>query len=324
MARYKMIPLLLVTFMCLWPGFCLARLCTPSLLPLETPTRLNPGIVKLGERLFHDTRLSVDNSISCAHCHRLAAGGADNHRFSTGINGRKGAINAPTVFNVANQIAYFWDGRAKNLETQISGPLRDRAEMAASWPLVIARLNEDPQLRAVFAKYFPQGINRESISRALSDYMRSLVAVDSPMDRWLRGDKTALNIKQLRGYRLFQSYGCIACHQGRNVGANMYATMGVMNDYFKDRGKPLNHSDLGRYNVTGRKQDRYVFKVPSLRLVAMTPPYFHDGSTQTLEKAVQVMAYYQLGRTISPHEVSDIVAFLRSLRGQHPALLGKR
>jgi cytochrome c peroxidase len=287
--------------------------------PLAPASGLRSEVVALGERLFHDPRLSRDNTVSCAHCHKLALGGGDNMPVSIGIRGQQGGINAPTVFNLDSHIAYFWDGRAPDLESLIEAPLRNPVEMGSDWPEVVEKLKQDQQMQEAFRKAFPHGsIGKITISRALADFMRSLVTLDSPMDRWLRGEEDALTAQQLQGYRLFKNYGCIACHQGQAVGGNMYATMGLMGDYFKDRGKPLTKEDNGRFNVTGFEEDRHVFKVPSLRLVAWTAPYFHDASADTLEKAIVTMGRYQLGRDIPPGDVQDIKAFLHSLSGKHP------
>ncbi len=287
--------------------------------PLEPGEGLDPEIVALGERLFHDTRLSADNTVSCAHCHKLDGGGSDNMPVSVGVKGRLGNINAPTVYNLNTHVAYFWDGRAPTLESLIQAPLRNPLEMGTDWPEVLDKLKKDCVLVEAFEKSFPnQGMTSETVSRALADFMRFLVTLDSPMDRWLRGDEDALTERQRRGYYLFKNYGCIACHQGQAVGGNMYATMGVMGDYFRDRGRPESKADKGRFNVTGEQEDLHVFKVPSLRMVAWTPPYFHDASASTLETAIVTMGRYQLGREIPPSDVKDIERFLHALSGYHP------
>ncbi len=287
--------------------------------PLEIGKGLNPEIVALGKRLFHDRRLSADSTVSCAHCHKLDLGGSDNMPVSVGIKGRLGMINAPTVYNLNTHVAYFWDGRAPTLESLIQAPLRNPAEMGTDWPEVLDKLRKDESMVETFLRSFPdKGMTSETISRALADFMRSLVTLDSPMDRWLKGDANALSEQQLRGYRLFKSYGCIACHQGQAVGGNMYATMGVMGDYFRDRARPESKADKGRFNVTGKQEDLHVFKVPSLRMVAWTSPYFHDASATTLEEAIVTMARYQLGREIPPADVEYIKHFLHALSGYHP------
>ncbi len=304
-----------------YPGFVLAAQFIEPVQPLQGAAGLQPGIVALGEKLFHDPRLSADNTVSCAHCHKLGLGGSDNMQVSVGIRGQLGNINAPTVYNLNSHISYFWDGRASTLESLVGSPLSNPVEMGSNWPQVIEKLRKDKTLTAAFTACFPdEGISRRTISRVLADFMRSLVTLDSPVDRWLKGEQGALTKHQLRGYKLFKSYGCIACHQGQAVGGNMYATMGVMGDYFKHRQMPEREVDKGRFNVTGREDDLHVFKVPSLRLTAWTAPYFHDGSAATLEEAIAAMGRYQLGRDIPSRDIQDIKAFLLGLSGKHPLL----
>lgn len=287
--------------------------------PIAPPNGLDPRKLALGERLFKDRRLSADDSVSCADCHNLAINGADRTRLSKGMKGRLGVIKAPTVYNSRFNFVQFWDGRARSLEEQVAGPVLNPLEMASSWPEVIGKLSRDPAYRRDFAELYQSGLTAASIQDAIASFERSLVTLDAPFDRYLRGEANALSPLQLRGYRLFKSYGCIACHQGVNVGGNMYQRMGAMGDYFGDRGN-LTPADLGRYNVTGRELDRYLFKVPSLRLVVRNAPYFHDGSNPTLEGAINTMARYQLGRRLPPGDVPAIIAFLSSLLGKHPLL----
>lgn len=246
----------------------------------------------------------------------LALGGADGRPRSVGIGGAIGAINAPTVLNSGLQFAQFWDGRARTLEEQIDGPLHDPAEMASSWPEALEKLGRDSALVQRFRELYPEGLQSETVKRALATFERSLLTPESPFDRWLCGDDAALGASQLRGYALFTQYGCVSCHQGVAIGGNMFQRFGVVGDYFETR--PPSRADLGRYNVTGELVDRHVFKVPSLRNVALTAPYFHDASAPTLEVAVTVMARHQLGRTLPSDDVADLVAFLRSLSGEPP------
>ena len=289
--------------------------------PLLAPKELDSTMVALGNRLFHDPRLSKDNTVSCSHCHHLHAGGSDNLPVSIGIGGQQGSINAPTVYNLNTHIAYFSDGRAATLESLVDAPLRNPKEMASTWSEVVSKLGSDPEMVKLFAKVFPEEhIGKETVSKAIATFLRSLVTVDSPMDRWLAGDETALSDAQLRGYKLFKSYGCVACHQGQAVGGNMYATMGAINDYFAERGTPITAADRGRYNVTKNPEDIHVFKVPSLRMVVATAPYFHDASADTLEKAIKAMGRYQLGRNIPSEDIDDIKEFLSSLPGKHVLL----
>ncbi|MGD8910100.1 MAG: cytochrome-c peroxidase [Chromatiales bacterium] len=288
--------------------------------PLPLEQGLNLKLVALGDRLFHDTRLSLDNSVSCASCHELSTGGTDHLARSLGVGGAKGEIKAPTVYNSGFNFVQFWDGRVITLEEQVAGPVHNPLEMASNWPEVINKLSADPQMVATFHALFPQGISEEAIVAAIAEFERSLVTANSRFDRWLRGDDEAITPLELRGYRLFKNYGCISCHQGVNVGGNLFAYMGAMGDYFTDRGSKLTYADLGRFNVTKKEEDKHFFKVPSLRLAAINPPYFHDGETKTLAEAVQIMGRYQLGRGIPLDEINAIVAFIHTLLGEHPRL----
>jgi cytochrome c peroxidase len=276
---------------------------------------LQAGRVALGERLFHDPVLSRDRSISCASCHPLERGGADGLPRSPGVGGIPGHVNTPTVFNAAFNFVQFWDGRAATLEEQVAGPLHNPVEMDSNWTEVIARLSADEAYRNDFAREYPeQGITAETIAHAISAFERSLITPDSRFDRYLRGEPGTLSPDELEGYARFKLLGCSSCHQGVNVGGNLFQRFGVLGDYFADRGQAT-AADLGRFNVTGDEADRYVFKVPGLRNVALTAPYFHDGSAQTLEEAVNVMARYQLGRTLSAEDTRLLVAFLHTLTG---------
>jgi cytochrome c peroxidase len=255
--------------------------------------------------------------VSCATCHDLRKGGTDRKARSAGIGGRLGNINALTVFNTGLQFKLFWDGRADTLESQVDHPLHNPREMGSNWEEILAKLRQDPSYRQDFARLYPDhGVSRQSVASALATFERSLLTPNSRFDRFLRGESAALSGEEREGYRLFRTYGCTSCHQGILVGGNMFQTFGVMADYFADRGG-VTRADWGRYNVTHLESDRYRFKVPSLRNVALTAPYFHDGSADTLEEAVNVMARYQLGRRLSRDETRKIVQFLKSLTGEY-------
>jgi len=284
--------------------------------PIPAGTQENPLKVDLGRKLFNDTRLSSDNSISCASCHEVKKGGADRQALSSGVQGRLGKVNTPTVLNSRYNFRQFWDGRAASLEEQVKGPLHDPNEMNTTWAQVLGKLSADAALSAEFKVLYPStGINASNIADALASYQRALITPNARFDRHLRGDKNVLSQDELRGYQLFKSYGCVACHQGVNVGGNMFQTFGVMGDYFSQRGQPSD-ADLGRYNVTKNPDDKHVFKVPSLRNVALTAPYFHDGSAKTLEDAVDVMFRYQLGRSAPELDKKYIIKFLHTLTGE--------
>jgi cytochrome c peroxidase len=231
-----------------------------------------------------------------------------------GINGAVGGINAPTVLNSGLSFKQFWDGRAETLEDQVNGPTHHPMEMGSDWDEIIDKLTRDPAYTSTFATLYRDGITAENIRNAIATFERSLVTANSPFDRFLRGDEHAIDSEQKEGYRLFKDYGCVSCHQGTNVGGNMFQVFGVMSDYFADRGN-VGEADLGRFNVTGKETDRHRFKVPTLRNVASTAPYFHDGSAARLEDAVETMAEYQLGRRLSAREINLLVRFLESLSG---------
>ncbi len=285
--------------------------------PLASDPGLDARLVSLGDKLFHDTRLSQDNSISCASCHILSTGGTDDKKNSVGVGGSVGNIKTPTVFNSSYNFVHFWDGRAQTLEEQAPGPVHNPIEMNSNWEEVISKLSKDPAIMEEFEELFHDGMTGENIAAAIAVFERSLVTVNSRFDRWLKGEERVLTEQELRGYRLFKSYGCVSCHQGVNVGGNMYGIMGAKGDYFKDTQREITDADLGRYNVTKLSEDKHYFKVPSLRLAAINPPYFHDGSEPTLEGAIRIMGRYQLGRELPDDDIEDIISFLYTLVGEH-------
>ncbi|HZE99941.1 MAG TPA: cytochrome-c peroxidase [Planctomycetota bacterium] len=287
---------------------------TEPIHPLPLRSTGDPRKIALGRKLFLDKRLSQDRSISCASCHDLTRGGADGRPVSIGVGGQAGDRNAPTVFNVAFNFRQFWDGRADTLEQQVEGPLLNPKEMKNTWPEILKVLQDDADYRNDFQAIFTQPLQKEQVTACLASFLRSLVTV-SRFDRFLRGDGTAITDREKEGYELFKRKGCVTCHQGSNAGGNLFSKFGAMGDYFADRGT-LDHADLGRFKITGREEDKYVFKVPSLRNVGRTAPYFHDGSVATLEEAVTIMAQYQLGKRLSSEEARLITEFLGSLSGE--------
>ncbi len=282
--------------------------------PLPFASSLPNEKVSLGKQLFNEVLLSRDNSLSCASCHDLAKGGTDRLSVSIGINALKGTRNAPTVFNSAFNFAQFWDGREATIEDQVAGPIHNPIEMDSNWQDVVTKLKAKPAYVYAFKEVYSAPINKANIIDAIAHYERSLITPDSSFDRYLRGEPNSLTQEELKGYQLFKGLGCISCHQGINVGGNMFQRIGAVSDYFK--GKEIKPSDLGRFNITGQENDRFVFKVPSLRNVAVTAPYFHDGSIKTLEEAVSVMGEYQLGRQLSDDEIRLLSLFLHTLTGQ--------
>ncbi len=287
------------------------------IIPLPLKVDQNPAVVELGKKLFHDPRFARDNTVSCARCHDLGTGGTDQQQFSIGVGGATGDVNSPTVFNSGYNFKQFWDGRVDTLEDQVDGPMHNLKEMGTSWEDLLAKLKDDPYYHDAFAKLYTDGMNSNNVKNAIATFERSLVTANSRFDKYLRGDESAITADEKEGYKLFKAYGCISCHQGINIGGNLFEKIGVMGDYFADRGTPIVKADYGRFNVTGRERDKFKFKVPTLRNVALTQPYFHDGTVKTLEEAVNVMAKYQLGRYLSEDDVQKIVKFLKTLTGEY-------
>lgn len=302
-----------------------ARVEPPAIYPQSTAEPITPipqtmpldqRKVALGSRLFHDRRFSRDNSMACAGCHELSKGGGDGLKHTVGIGEQRGDVNAPTVFNSGFNFKQFWNGRAESLEEQIEGPVHNPKELGSNWREIVAKLKQDSHYSAEFAALYRDGIQPGNIKDAIATFERSLITPNSRFDRHLRGERNALTPDEIKGYQLFKSYGCVSCHQGVNIGGNLFERLGVMRDYFKERGN-IAPPDLGRFAITGKPEDRHVFKVPSLRNVAVTGPYFHDGSVSTLEQAVRIMGTYQLGVSIPQDDVTLIVKFLHTLTGEY-------
>lgn len=299
-------------------GFCLSVGAAPldePLKPLPAVPKQDPRQVELGRQLFNEPRLSVNSTLSCASCHQLQSGGADSKAFSTGFNGQPVPNNTPSVFNASLNFRQFWNGRADTLESQVHEVVKSPSEMGSNWEHVVDVLTADASYRRGFAEAYPDGVTMANVQIALASYERTLISANSRFDQYLQGNTDILNLDEKYGYQRFKDYGCIACHQGVNIGGNMFQKFGVMGDYFKERGN-VTETDLGRYLVTKDEEDRYVFKVPSLRNVAVTAPYFHDGSAKTLEEAVDVMFKFQLGRVPSVEDKTLIVKFLKTLTGE--------
>jgi cytochrome c peroxidase len=283
--------------------------------PIKPLTGLNPKKIELGRKLFHDPALSRNNQVACATCHNLKTGGADHRARSIGANEAVGVDKRADSSHAVFNFSQFWDGRAPSLEQQIDGPLRLAIEMNSSWIEVIRKLSHSPQYVQAFRGIYPGDIQIAYVKDAIAEFERSLSTPNSRFDRYLRHASNALTADELHGYLLFKSLGCTSCHQGANVGGNMYQKLGVMTPYFTDLRR-IGQADRGRFNVTGDPKDLYMFKVPSIRNVELTPPYLHDGSAATLPYAVRVMAKYQLGRDVTDRQVQLIVEFLRMLTGE--------
>ena len=286
--------------------------------PIDLSLEYDEAKAALGFALYHDPRLSIDNTVSCATCHELENAGVDNHQYSHGVNDQLGGVNAPTVYNAVYNFVQFWDGRAKTLADQAAGPPLNPVEMASeSFDQIIAKLKADRKFTRAFEKVYPDGLTQANITDAIEQFERTLITPNSAFDKWLRGDDTALTAEQLEGYELFKKYDCATCHAGPNLGGLTYELMGLRRHYFADRGLELTHEDNGRFKETGLERDRHRFKVPGLRNVEHTWPYYHDGTRETLEEAVRDMGLYQSGVELSDGEIASIVSFLKTLTGEH-------
>lgn len=281
--------------------------------PIQAAKITNPALVELGKKLYFDPRLSKSGFISCNSCHNLSMGGTDNIKTSIGHNWQEGPINAPTVLNSSLNLAQFWDGRAADLKAQAGGPIANPGEMAFTHTLAINVLQSIPGYVAEFKKAFgSETVDIEKVTKAIAAFEETLVTPNSRFDKWLKGDKKALSKNELEGYQLFKDSGCVACHNGPAVGGNSFQKMGLVEPY--QASSPAE----GRSAVTGKDADRFNFKVPTLRNVDMTYPYFHDGAANTLKEAVDTMGRLQLGKKFTDAENAKIVAFLKTLTGEQP------
>ena len=291
------------------------RLQTELIKPIEPAVITDPDKVELGKKLWFEPRLSMSGFISCNSCHNLSTGGSDNLPTSIGHNWAEGPINSPTVLNSSLNVAQFWDGRAANLQEQAGGPIANPLEMASSHVLAVDVINSIPQYREEFAKvYGTSEVTIENITDAIAVFEETLVTPNSRFDLWLKGDDDAITEQELAGYNTFKSIGCVACHNGPNAGGTSFQRMGVVEPY-----QTTNPAE-GRAAVTGKDADRFNFKVPTLRNVELTYPYFHDGAYWKLEDAVDVMARLQLGRELNEEEIDNVVAFLKTLTGEQPEI----
>lgn len=289
---------------------------TPSnepIQPIEPAKITNPAKVELGKQLFFDPRLSKSGFISCNSCHNLSMGGTDNLPTSIGHNWQQGPINSPTVLNSSLNLAQFWDGRAADLKEQAGGPIANPMEMGFTHTLAVDVLESIPQYKEAFKKvYGKNSIDIDQVTDAIAAFEETLVTPNSRFDKWLKGDKKALTKDELAGYKLFKEVGCTACHNGSAVGGNSFQKMGLVEPY------STQNPAEGVAGLTGNDADRMKFKVPTLRNVELTYPYFHDGAYWNLEEAVDVMARLQLGRKLEKKQIDQITAFLKTLTGEQP------
>ena len=283
--------------------------------PLEPAIITDTAMVELGKKLYFDPRLSLSGFISCNSCHNLSMGGSDNLKSSIGHKWNRGPVNSPTVLNSNLNLAQFWDGRAKDLKEQAGGPIANPGEMAFTHELAVELLQSIPGYVEEFHQVFATtSIDIDQITTAIAAFEETLVTPDSRFDLWLKGDDSAINETELKGYALFKSSGCSACHNGAALGGNSFQKMGLVAPY--EATSPVE----GRSAVTGKDADRFSFKVPTLRNVELTYPYFHDGEAETLAEAVEIMGRIQLGRTFTEEENEQIVAFLKTLTGTQPRM----
>lgn len=300
----------------LFIGIGSAQAIDEPIQPIAAAKPKNIAVVELGKKLYFDPRLSKSGFISCNSCHNLSMGGTDNLKTSIGHNWNQGPINAPTVLNSSMNLAQFWDGRAADLKAQAGGPIANPGEMASNHVLAVEVLQSIPGYVNDFKTAFGSDkIDIDKVTSAIAAFEETLVTPNSRFDKWLKGDKKALNKQEVAGYQLFKDSGCTACHNGPAVGGNSYQKLGVVEAY------QTGNKAEGRSGVTGKAEDRLYFKVPTLRNIEMTYPYFHDGEVATLKDAVDTMGRVQLGKKFSADENSKIVAFLKTLTGEQPSFM---
>ncbi|NTV94502.1 MAG: cytochrome-c peroxidase [Thiobacillus sp.] len=299
----------------------------PSQAPAPKDNPTTAAKVALGQKLFLDPRLSATGTVSCNSCHNVMAGGDDNRPVAMGIHGKMGGRSAPTVWNSAFNATQFWDGRAATLEDQAKGPVVADVEMGmTSLDDVVARLRQMPGYATEFKQVFggKEPITADNMAKAIAAYERTLITPNSPYDRFVKGDRKAMTAQQQRGMQKFAEAGCVACHSGASFNGQNGASAGTFMKFPAVPGSDYEakyklNVDLGRYNVTKQDADRNAFKVPTLRNVALTAPYFHNGSVANLDEAVRVMAKTQLGTGLGDADAKDITAFLEALTGEFPA-----
>lgn len=297
-------------------GLVSASIAVEPIQVIKPVQNINLGQVELGKKLYFDPRLSKSGFISCNSCHNLSMGGTDNIKTSIGHKWAQGPINAPTVLNSSLNLAQFWDGRAKDLKEQAGGPIENPGEMASNHTLAVDVLQSIPAYVREFQLVFgTDKLTIDEVTQAIAEFEKTLVTPNSRFDQWLLGKKEALTQEELAGYELFKSSGCAGCHNGPSAGGNSFQKMGLIEPY------QTSNKAEGLSAVSGKDADRFKFKVPTLRNVELTYPYFHDGEAWTLTEAVDIMGRLQLGRTYSKQENGQIVAFLKTLTGDQPLLL---
>ena len=285
--------------------------------PIPQSVSYNAKKAALGKELFFETALSKDHSVACITCHNIYDGGADKRIVSTGYAGRKGNIQSPTVLNAVFNFRQFWNGRAKDLYEQAKGPLQNPVEHNMTPQMIVQRISANPHYLQAFKSLYKKGVSYKNVIDAIVEFEKTLVTPNSKFDLFLQG-KSKLTPKEKRGYTLFKRYGCISCHNGINIGGNSFAKIGIFFSY------PYKKEYPDRYALTRDPFDKNVFKVPTLRNIALTAPYFHDGSRKTLKEAIQAMAHYNLGQEMPKEDVASIASFLKTLTGKLPKDLHAR
>ncbi len=295
-------------------SFLLQLFAHEPIKPIPKKVEYNRQKAELGKLLFFDPILSKDRTVSCASCHDPDHGGADPRPVSIGVGGKRGSVNSPTVFNAYFNFRQFWNGRAKDLKEQALGPIHATNEMAMTKELVEKRLNQNPMYKELFKKvYGKERITFDMVVDAIAEFEKALYTPDSKFDRFLRGE-IELSPKEKKGYILFKELGCITCHNGINIGGNSFQKMGLVRQYKQHAGADL-------FSITKRPEDKGVYKVPTLRNIALTAPYFHNASAKSLEEAIDTMSYYNLGFKLTQEEKDALVAFLKTLTGKKPEIL---
>jgi cytochrome c peroxidase len=285
------------------------------ILPVPEQLQLDDRKVALGEKLFHEPRLSSSGTMACSSCHFMNRSGDDERTTSITNTGEPDAFNTPTIFNIGLSHHITWQGKYTRLEPQIDASLTNPKHMAADWEELLGFLQNEPEYARLFREIYQSISSRDNVLDSIAEYERSLITPNAPFDRWLKGDSTAIDQQAKEGYVLFREIGCIACHQGVNVGSNLFAPHGIFGDSHAEHHHQSSMEDLSRYSITGRERDKRVFRVPSLRNVAETGPWFHDGSAKQLSEAVLEMAEHQLGIKLLDDDTNKIVRFLESLTG---------
>lgn len=284
--------------------------------PIPLSYKVDESKAELGEKLFSETRLSINDQVACISCHQLSSGGDDNQIMGISLSAEQHIINTPSIFNAKYNFRQNWDGDAKTLEEQIELAMVSRHEFNNSWDNVIAAISSDQELSKDFDAIYKNGVTKENIISSIVEFENTLVTPNSKFDKHLRSEVDILSEDEIKGYQTFKELGCISCHQGINIGGNLYQKFGVFYNYIAERGD-IKKPDYGRINVTDRLIDAYVFKVPSLRNIAVTAPYLHDGSAATIEEAISIMGKTQLGRLLTSDEILLIKSFLNTLTGEY-------